>query len=57
MNPYQAHGCANRAEYLEQLCEEFPRSHVYALADLYGPSEDFDGLITSLEDAALDFDF
>lgn len=49
---YQLHGYANRREYLESLCAEYPRSFVFALAELYGPSEDFDGLITGLEDAA-----
>ena len=54
MNDYTAHGYANRREYLEGLCDEYPRSIVYALADLFGPSEDFDGLVTALEDAAED---
>ena len=54
MNDYTAHGYANRRAYLEGLCEEYPRSIVYALADLFGPSEDFDGLVTALEDAAED---
>lgn len=54
MNDYTAHGYANRREYLEGLCDEYPRSFVYALADLLGPNEDFDGLITALEDAAQD---
>ena len=53
-NPYALHGFASRSEYLESLCDEYPRSIVYALADLFGPSEDFDGLITALEDAAED---
>lgn len=52
MNDYKAHGYADRAEYLEELCEEYPRPFVMALADLLGPGEDFDGLITGLEDAA-----
>lgn len=52
MTIYQEHGHANRRAYLESLCEEYPRSFVFALADMLGPSEDFDGLITGLEDAA-----
>lgn len=56
MTIYQEHGHANRRAYLESLCEEYPRSFVFALADMLGPSEDFDGLITGLEDAAADFD-
>ena len=54
MNDYQALGYTNRKEYLDSLCEEYPRSIVYALAGLLGPSEDFDGLVTALEDAAED---
>lgn len=49
---YQEHGFKNRAEYLESLCDEYPREHVYALAGLLGPNEDFDGLVTSLEDCS-----
>lgn len=48
---YTAHGFANRREYLESLCEDYPREVVYALAGILGPNEDFDGLVTELEDA------
>lgn len=54
MNAYTANGYKNRREYLEELCEEYPRSFVFALAATLGPSEDFDGLVTALEDAAED---
>ena len=54
MSEYQLNGYANRKEYLEELCEEYDRTIVYMLADLLGSSEDFDGLVTSLEDYALD---
>ena len=50
MNEYQINGYANREEYLESLCEEYDRTIVYTLADMLGPNEDFDGLVTSLED-------
>ena len=50
MNPYVANGYANRREYLDSLCEEYDRETVYMMADVLGPSEDFDGLVTSLED-------
>jgi hypothetical protein len=53
-NEYQLNGFANRKEYLESLCEEYPRDTVYALASILGSSEDFDGLITSLEDYSFD---
>jgi hypothetical protein len=54
MNEYQANGYENRREYLESLCEEYDRTIVYMLANLLGSSEDFDGLVTSLEDYAVD---
>ena len=50
MTVYQDNGFATRCAYLESLCEEYPSEAVYVLADLLGPSEDFDGLITGLED-------
>ena len=49
---YELNGFANRKEYLESLCEEYPRDIVYTLAMFLGSSEDFDGLVTSLEDYA-----
>jgi hypothetical protein len=51
---YQLNGFADRKEYLETLCEEYPRDIVYALASILGSSEDFDGLVTSLEDYSFD---
>jgi len=50
LNEYQLNGFANRRAYLESLCEDYDRLIVYSLASVLGPSEDFDGLITSLED-------
>jgi len=50
MNDYTANGFENRRDYLESLCEEYDRDTVYALASILGSSEDFDGLVTSLED-------
>jgi hypothetical protein len=47
---YKENGFENRRDYLESLCEEYDREAVYALAEILGSSEDFDGLITSLED-------
>lgn len=46
---YIKKGFASRADYLEVLANEHG-DRVYMLADLLGPSEDFDGLISSLED-------
>ena len=41
-----------RTEYLKGLAEDFGVSEttVFVLADMLGPNEDFDGLVTTLED-------
>ena len=49
-NPYLESGFESRAAYLKSLTEEYPANIVYLLANLFGPSEDFDGLVSSLED-------
>ena len=54
MSIYKENGFENRRDYLESLCEEYDRDTVYALAGILGSSEDFDGLITSLEDCEFD---
>ena len=43
-----------RKEYLSGLAEDFgvPRSEVFMLASLLGESEDYDGLVSMLEDLA-----
>ena len=51
-NVYQRNGFENRRAYLESLAQEYNREAVYALSDVLGPNEDFDGLISELEDAA-----
>ena len=48
---YQANGYSSREEYIAELCEEYDSDKVIALADLLGPAEDFDGLISALEDS------
>ena len=57
MNEYTDNGYKNRREYLDSLSEDMgiDRDTVYALAGMLGPSEDFDGLITTLEDMEGDF--
>jgi len=52
MDVYTDNGYANRRDYLDSLAEDFEidRDTVYMIADLLGPTEDFDGLVTSLED-------
>lgn len=49
MNVYQENGYKDRQDYLNHLADEYGDS-VYFLSDLLGESEDFDGLISSLED-------
>jgi hypothetical protein len=41
-----------RKEYLDNLADEYgiDKYTVYALADMLGESEDYDGLISTLED-------
>lgn len=50
---YQEHGCASRDDYLRGLAEDYgvPLDAVLAIAEILGPDEDFDGLVSSLEDA------
>ena len=52
MSVYQDHGYGSRQDYIECLADDFGLSVklVQELADLLGPNEDFDGLVTSLED-------
>ena len=52
MEIYQENGFKDRREYLQSLADEFgvPLSDVLMFASLLGPNEDFDGLVTTLED-------
>ena len=52
MNVCEEHGYTSRKEYLDNLAEDYDADKVYMLASLLGPSEDFDGLVVSLEDSA-----
>ena len=49
-DPYEGQ---TRKQYLDGLALDFgiPRSAVYDAASMLGPNEDFDGLITTLDDA------
>lgn len=51
-NVYKQKGYKDRYDYIESLADEYGVSKmvVYSLADMLGPSEDFDGLINALED-------
>jgi hypothetical protein len=55
MTIYQEHGFESRKEYLLDLADNMgmDASIVFALADMLGSNEDFDGLVTSLEDYAM----
>ena len=57
-NPYQANGYESRKHYLRCMSEDYgvPLEVVYSLADILGPSEDFDGLVNALEDAEGEFE-
>ena len=52
MNIYQEHGFETRRADLEDLADTMGVDFrtVEIMADLLGPSEDFDGLVTALED-------
>jgi hypothetical protein len=52
---YVKNGYASRSEYLMELADNSGADYgaIAALADLLGPNEDFDGLVTSLEDMGL----
>lgn len=54
MNIYQENGYNDRMDYLISLSKEYevPLDVVMTLADVYGSTEDFDGLIVALEDYA-----
>ena len=50
MSVYTENGYADRADYLDSLREEYG-GLVDVLITVLPPSEDFDGLVTGLEDA------
>jgi len=52
MSIYIAEGYKSRRDYLETLADEMgiEKDIVFTLASVLGPSEDFDGLVTELED-------
>jgi hypothetical protein len=54
MNEYTENGYKDRHDYLTALADEtgVDMETVFTLASLLGPSEDFDGLVTTLEDMA-----
>jgi hypothetical protein len=52
MSIYTDEGFTGRRDYLESLAEDYgiDASTVFAMASILGSNEDFDGLISSLED-------
>ncbi len=56
MSIYQENGYKNRKDYLNNLADDFgiDRETVFFYASVLGPDEDFDGLVTSLEDLMLE---
>lgn len=54
MTTYTEQGYTNRKQYLDSLAENFGLDEeiVHTAAGMLGPNEDFDGLITTLEDYA-----
>ena len=58
MSIYIEHGYESRKDYLISLSFEtgIDRQTVFALADMLGSSEDFDGLVTTLEDHAYELE-
>ena len=52
---YQENGYADRDDYLNCLSEDYgvPIEDVFSLAEMLGEHEDFDGLVSALEDAEL----
>jgi hypothetical protein len=51
-NVYQENGYINRKDYLESMASEYncPLDVVVSIAEMLGENEDFDGLVSSLED-------
>lgn len=51
-NIYNEKGYATRKDYLESIADDYgvDKDAVFAIAELLGPSEDFDGLIMMIED-------
>ncbi len=49
---YKENGYKNRRDYLKCLAEDHgvDQTTVFAMAEILGPNEDFDGLVTHIED-------
>jgi len=58
MSVYTDEGYENRRDYLESLAEEYELDidTVLMAAAMLGPGEDFDGLVTTLEDMSCEME-
>jgi len=56
LNVYRQNGFDSREDYLNSLREEYGSAAVKAATSFLPASEDFDGLVTELEDNADMFD-
>lgn len=56
-NVYERNGYENRKEYLENLASNYgvEKAVVFEMASILGENEDFDGLVTSIDDYANGF--
>lgn len=56
MNVYKDNGYKNRKDYLSCLAEDYgvSKQTVFMLAEVLGPNEDFDGLVTEISDYSED---
>lgn len=52
MNIYQQHGYTDRLDYLKGISDEHnvPLNVVVSVAELMGDGEDFDGLVSAVQD-------
>jgi len=52
MDVYAENGYKSRRDYLESLADQYEISldEIETISSMLGPDEDFDGLVTSLED-------
>jgi hypothetical protein len=55
MSVYTEYGYESRRDYLENLANDLgiDKQTVFSIAGLLGASEDFDGLVTTLEDLSI----
>jgi hypothetical protein len=58
MSIYTEEGYKSRTDYLMSLAEDMGLdvAEVFTMADILGPSEDFDGLVTMCEDRAAEIE-